>query len=160
MNGQPVGPFEPNELLAQGLTGSTKVWNETMPNWTPASDVPELASLLNEPPSYPAYPSFPSTEVTHYVQNSYGEIPPRPEVSKGKSILGLFGVTPLGVLGLVFGGIANKKYDEGDYEGAERNARLARNFGRLGFIFFFVTWAIVLLFAFLEFALISTLSRY
>lgn len=46
-NGQQAGPFEPNELLLHGLTVNSLVWCEGMPNWTSASQVPELMSLFN-----------------------------------------------------------------------------------------------------------------
>ena len=45
-NGQPAGPFEPSELLAHGLTVNSLVWGEGMPNWTSASQIPELMALL------------------------------------------------------------------------------------------------------------------
>lgn len=40
------GPFEFKDLLANGLTNETLVWNESMPDWTPAWQVPELKVLL------------------------------------------------------------------------------------------------------------------
>lgn len=46
-NGQQAGPFEPNELLLHGLTVNSLVWCEGMPNWTTASQVPELMALLS-----------------------------------------------------------------------------------------------------------------
>ena len=46
-NGQAVGPFEPNELMARGLTVNSLVWGEGMPSWTSASQVPELMALLS-----------------------------------------------------------------------------------------------------------------
>ena len=46
-NGQPAGPFEPSELLAHGLTVNSLVWGEGMPNWTSASQVPELMAILS-----------------------------------------------------------------------------------------------------------------
>ena len=46
-NGQQAGPFEPNELLQHGLTVNSLVWCEGMPNWTSASQVPELMALLS-----------------------------------------------------------------------------------------------------------------
>ncbi|MBR5171527.1 MAG: DUF4339 domain-containing protein [Muribaculaceae bacterium] len=49
-NGQPAGPFEPKELLAHGLTVNSLVWGEGMPNWTSASQVPELMALLTGNP--------------------------------------------------------------------------------------------------------------
>lgn len=45
-NGQAVGPFEPSELLARGLTVNSLVWGEGMPSWTSASQVPELMAIL------------------------------------------------------------------------------------------------------------------
>ncbi|MBQ0115161.1 MAG: DUF4339 domain-containing protein [Bacteroidales bacterium] len=46
-NGQPAGPFEPQELLEHGLTVNSMVWNNTMDTWTRAADVAELSSILN-----------------------------------------------------------------------------------------------------------------
>ena len=46
-NGQQTGPFEPNELLAHGLTVNSLVWCEGMASWTSASQVPELMALLS-----------------------------------------------------------------------------------------------------------------
>ena len=44
---QQSGPFELNELLGNGLTPQSYVWNETMSNWLPAMQVPEVAAMLN-----------------------------------------------------------------------------------------------------------------
>lgn len=41
------GPLELNELLGNGLTPQSYVWNETMSNWLPAMQVPEVAAMLN-----------------------------------------------------------------------------------------------------------------
>jgi len=46
-NGQPAGPFEPSELMMHGLTVNSLVWCEGMPNWTSASQVPELMAILS-----------------------------------------------------------------------------------------------------------------
>ena len=52
---QQSGPFELNELLGNGLTPQSYVWNETMSNWLPAMQVPEVAAMLNtqQSPSMP-----------------------------------------------------------------------------------------------------------
>ena len=52
-NGQQAGPFEPNELLLHGLTVNSLVWCEGMPNWTSASQVPELMAILSGQPINP-----------------------------------------------------------------------------------------------------------
>ena len=46
IGGQQVGPYEENELPSHGLTASTMVWREGMPDWVTASQVPELSHLL------------------------------------------------------------------------------------------------------------------
>lgn len=56
-NGQPAGPFEPNELLMHGLTVNSLVWTEGMPNWVSASQVPELMAVLTGQPVTPTYPT-------------------------------------------------------------------------------------------------------
>jgi len=58
VNGQQQGPFDAEALAAQArsgsLTGATLVWKNGMSAWTPASDVPELASVLaSVPPPLP-----------------------------------------------------------------------------------------------------------
>ena len=47
-NGQQGGPFELSELLINGLTPQSYVWNETMTNWAPAMQVPEVVALLQQ----------------------------------------------------------------------------------------------------------------
>ena len=49
INGQTVGPFEPEQLIRQcGLTMNSYVWNESMLGWQLASTVPELAALISK----------------------------------------------------------------------------------------------------------------
>jgi len=50
-NGQPAGPYEPLELMSHGLTVNSLVWCEGMPNWTSASQVPELMAVLTGQPT-------------------------------------------------------------------------------------------------------------
>ena len=66
-NGQQSGPFELSELLINGLTPQSYVWNETMTNWAPAMQVPEVAALLQQPQQAP--PTF----------GQQPPIPPQPE---------------------------------------------------------------------------------
>ena len=54
-NGQQAGPFELHELLANGLNDNSYVWCEGMPNWLPATQVPEVAALLQQAPPPPGY---------------------------------------------------------------------------------------------------------
>ena len=57
-NGQQSrGPFALGELRAQGLTATSLVWHEQLPEWLPATAVPELQALLPKaPPPLPITP--------------------------------------------------------------------------------------------------------
>lgn len=45
-----IGPFTIEELKAKGISKSTPVWCEGMSDWTEATNVTELASILNATP--------------------------------------------------------------------------------------------------------------
>lgn len=54
VGGQQKGPFETSALAQQGLKPDTLVWKQGMASWQPASQVPELASVLQSgPPPLP-----------------------------------------------------------------------------------------------------------
>ena len=63
-NGQPAGPFEPQELMNHGLTVNSLVWCEGMPNWVSASQVPELAAVLSGTPFNPVNVDLPQMPQT------------------------------------------------------------------------------------------------
>lgn len=46
-NNQQSGPFSYEQLASMGISASTEIWTEGMSNWTPAGDVPELQSIIN-----------------------------------------------------------------------------------------------------------------
>ncbi len=53
-NGEKAGPFDLNDMLANGLTRDSLVWCQGMADWQPALQVPEVAALLNQVPPQPA----------------------------------------------------------------------------------------------------------
>ncbi len=55
IDGQQRGPFQRDMLVMQGLRPDTYVWREGMPNWAPASTMPELADLLIEESAFGSY---------------------------------------------------------------------------------------------------------
>ena len=52
-NGQQMGPMPADQLRNYGLNPQSMVWAEGMPNWVPASAVPELAPMLGAQPQTP-----------------------------------------------------------------------------------------------------------
>jgi len=57
VNGQQLGPLDANALQQQIKQGTisrdTLLWKQGMTNWTPASQIPELASMFVAPPPLP-----------------------------------------------------------------------------------------------------------
>ena len=45
-NGQQLGPFEVNQLIANGMTPESLVWTAGMAGWARAAEVAELAPLF------------------------------------------------------------------------------------------------------------------
>lgn len=46
INNAQVGPLTLAEVQASSITPDTMVWNESLPQWTPAAQIPELAHLF------------------------------------------------------------------------------------------------------------------
>ncbi len=51
INGNEAGPFTLANIMQQGITPDTLVWFQGQPNWTKASDIPELNELLKQAPA-------------------------------------------------------------------------------------------------------------
>lgn len=75
-NGQQAGPFEVQDLIANGLNQSSLVWCEGMANWLPATQVPEVAQLFTQAPPQPQapqpQPQAPQPQYQQPVQQSMG----------------------------------------------------------------------------------------
>ena len=52
-DGQNIGPFAMNQLLANGLTPQSYVWRNGLSGWQQANTIPELASLFPASPPPP-----------------------------------------------------------------------------------------------------------
>ena len=122
--GQQLGPFEESELLSHGLTASTMVWREGMPDWVAASQVPELSHLLppsQQPPSYQPQPGYGP-------QQPYGARPPMPDTYMVWAILAtLLCCLPFGIVSIVKASQVSTLYYQGNYAEARAASRAARN---------------------------------
>ena len=122
--GQQLGPFEESELLSHGLTASTMVWCEGMPDWVAASQVPELSHLLppsQQPPSYQPQPGYGP-------QQPYGAQPPMPDTYMVWAILAtLLCCLPFGIVSIVKASQVSTLYYQGNYAEARAASRAARN---------------------------------
>jgi hypothetical protein len=122
--GQQLGPFEESELLSHGLTASTMVWREGMPDWVAASQVPELSHLLppsQQPPTYQQQPGYGP-------QQPYGARPPMPATYLVWAILAtLLCCMPFGIVSIVKASQVSSLYYQGNYAEARAASRAARN---------------------------------
>lgn len=50
INGSQVGPISEEQLLSYNPTPDTMVWCETMSDWQPINNVPQLRARINTPP--------------------------------------------------------------------------------------------------------------
>ena len=124
IGGQQVGPYEENELPSHGLTASTMVWREGMPDWVAASQVPELSHLLppsQQPPSYQQQPGYGP-------QQPYGARPPMPDTYMVWAVLvTVFCCLPFGIVSIVKASQVSSLYYQGNYAEARAASRAARN---------------------------------
>ncbi len=122
--GQQLGPFEESELPSHGLTASTMVWREGMPDWEATSQVPELSHLLppsQQPPSYQPQPSYGP-------QQPYGVQPPMPDTYMVWAVLvTVFCCLPFGIVSIVKASQVSTLYYQGNYAEARAASRAARN---------------------------------
>ena len=121
--GQQLGPFEESELPSHGLTASTMVWREGMPDWVAASQVPELSHLLppiQQPPSYQPQPGYGP-------QQPYGARPPMPATYLVWAILAtLLCCMPFGIVSIVKASQVSSLYSQGRYQEAVAASEAAK----------------------------------
>ena len=123
IGGQQVGPYEENELPSHGLTASTMVWREGMPDWVAASQVPELSHLLppsQQPPSYQPQPGYGP-------QQPYGVQPPMPDTYMVWAVLvTVFCCLPFGIVSIVKASQVSSLYNQGRYQEAVAASEAAK----------------------------------
>ncbi|MCI5980377.1 MAG: CD225/dispanin family protein [Muribaculaceae bacterium] len=121
--GQQLGPFEESELPSHGLTASTMVWREGMPDWVAASQVPELSHLLppsQQPPGYQPQPGYGP-------QQPYGARPPMPATYLVWAILAtLLCCLPFGIVSIVKASQVSSLYNQGRYQEAVAASEAAK----------------------------------
>lgn len=81
INGNQVGPLPKESLLAAGITSTTPVWREGMPDWAPAGQLADIADLFEDSAfgayTQPEEPRAPYGQQPPYGQQQpYGQQPP------------------------------------------------------------------------------------
>lgn len=144
---EPKGPFSLEQLKKYDITPETLVYNESMTNWTPAGNVPELRKLIFGSVTPPI--ATPPTNM--YQQPAYTNqpIPPCPKTWLAESILvTLFCCLPFGIVGIIKAASVSSAYESGDYTKAERNSHEAKKWTLIGFFISIVSIILYIIFAF------------
>lgn len=116
VNGEKLGPFEEQKLLSNGVTATTLVWCEGMPNWMPAGTIPELSYLFEG-----MVPPAPTMSQQNNAQ------PFMPKTWLVESILAtLFCCLPFGIVAIVKSTKVQPLFFEGRYEEAREASRSAK----------------------------------
>lgn len=64
---QPDGPVNLNDLMSHGLNASSMIFREGLADWTRATDVPEVAELLNGKSAPAPAPQSHASSLTYYL---------------------------------------------------------------------------------------------
>lgn len=130
INSQKMGPFEVSELLRNGATPQTLVWCDGMPDWLPATDVPETANLFGPYTAPQPFAQKPNPQP----QQAYPQAPQMPKTWLIQSILvTLFCCLPFGIVGIIKSSNISILYAQGLYDQAELCSKEAGKWTKIGF---------------------------
>ena len=125
-DGVQAGPVDAEGLKQMQLTSRAHVWHEGLADWVKITALPELAGLyemVEEPlvqpgQEQPGQPQSATLERQQVQQPASNE--PCPPTNLVWGILStIFCCLPLGVVGIVYALKVTKKYNEGDFKGAQ-----------------------------------------
>lgn len=166
-NGRPIGPFSIDDLkVRRDFTAALPVWCSEFTDWTTAGEVPELACLIveEEEVKEETEPNAPEAKFENLFESQPESEPKRqpwiitsiPEeingVKRPKSYMGwniamlLCCCLPAAVVGLIFSSQVNRKWMQGDVEGAVKSSEYAQWCIILSFVLGLVFWPFQALF--------------
>lgn len=143
-----LGPFSFEELKQKNITKDHLVWFATMKDWQPAGTIDELKDLFNAP-----VPPTPSQQVSISSRPSNSDLlddnvnRTRPTNYLWQSIVvtilccSIFSL-PFAIAGIVNATKVNPAYDSGDYAGAERASKMAKQWTTVAFVIGCVLFAL------------------
>jgi len=145
-NNEQVGPVSPNDFSRYGITETTMVWKQGMPNWMRAGQIPELAQYFRPatPPPLVGGSSYGGNNGGNtYGGGSYnggsnlsgnyggnnlgGGRPVKPDNNMTWAVLStLFCCIPFGIYSIIQASKVNGLYNSGNYAEAQRMADEAK----------------------------------
>lgn len=134
VNGQPVGPFTPEELKQRSdFRADLPVWYSGLPEWSTVAQLPELAAMLSRPidvepfevqAEQPRQQQRTGWTSSAPASNPVEEKCP-PTYMAWNIFLTICCCLPVGIVGIFFGSKVNQRYMSGDMEGARRASERA-----------------------------------
>ena len=141
------GPVDASQLSTYGVNANTMVWTEGMPQWAPASKVPELRPFLAPAVPQPAPPPTPqpapqpvSQPAPQPAYAAPQQSAPQTATQKPGNNMALAVLTtvlcclPLGIVSIVYAQKVDGLYFAGDYAGALEASKNARKWAIIGMI--------------------------
>jgi hypothetical protein len=128
-----LGPFTLEELKAQNIQRSTKIWHHPWPGWKPAWQIPELAEHLRGLP--------PEVQEANFSQ------PPKNWLLES-ILVTILCCMPFGVVGIVYASKVETLFYAGRLEESERASKQAKLFTLIGFFicialaFFYIVFVV------------------
>ncbi|MCM1292491.1 MAG: CD225/dispanin family protein [Bacteroides sp.] len=119
------GPLSLDEVRAMHLLPDTLVWHKGLDGWMPASSLPELADSLAGEISVASFDPTNATTPPVYRMPAT-PLPPKPPTYLGWSIASIILCCLIpGIVAVVYGSKVSSRYNEGDYEGAQKASERA-----------------------------------
>lgn len=127
-----VGPVDGSQLTAYGVTATTMVWTQGMPQWVPANTVDELRPYFPPTTSVPPPAAAPVPQSVTYIQTgpAYPQQPmmPKPNNHMVMAVLAtIFCCLPTGIIAIIYASKVDGLYVAGNYAEAQSKANSARN---------------------------------
>lgn len=128
-NGQQIGPVDLDTLRSIGITADTLVWTAGMPQWQPASTLPELADLFAAGYGQCQPPYNPGVNTGYPPPSGFAKEPPicPPNYLVWAIVVTILCCWPLGIPAIVNAANVRKEFERGDYAKAERSSQNAKD---------------------------------
>lgn len=152
------GPYSGRQLVDNGLQPETLVWTDGLPDWTPASEIAELAAMLENRTAAPAPEQIEAVGVAasdtpaEPVPEPLAETPAEAEVEievvepcppayiAWSVIVTVLCCTIVGIPAIVFSSMTKSAYYRGDLERSKRYSELAQWFIIAAIVLGAVSW--------------------
>lgn len=130
INNMKQGPFSLEDLRSKYITGNTMVWRNGLAQWVPASQLEELASIVNAVPPEPPIP-MPKTWMVESI------------------LVTCFCCLPFGIVGIINASKVSSSYAQGFFQEAQRASAEAGKWTKIGFGIGLGVWILyILIYAF------------